>query len=154
MVPSCRRGKVPQVSRTDAAGMFFFVSCQARRGCGSPVRVHHFATLTTYIWDALNVNANRTKSLLTNAETCSNHQFLLRQLKNCHRGRKPHAKTVAWSHDVEGHAQKCVERCCELANKKTEQLYKVSSLCLMIIISRKRNLNQLENCQKNAHILP
>ena len=30
---------------------------------------------------------------------------------------------------MEGHAQKCVERYCELANKKTEQLYKVSSLC-------------------------
>ena len=44
---------------------------------------------------------------------------------------KPHAKTVVWSYDMEGHAQKCVERYCELANKKTEQLYKVfSSLCL------------------------
>ena len=31
---------------------------------------------------------------------------------------------------MEGHAQKCVERKCELANKKTEQLYTVSSLCL------------------------
>ena len=31
---------------------------------------------------------------------------------------------------MEGHAQKCVERCCELANKKVEQLYKVSSPCL------------------------
>ena len=27
--------------------------------------------------------------------------------------------------DMEGHARKCVERCCELANKKTEQLFKV-----------------------------
>ena len=43
---------------------------------------------------------------------------------------KRHAKTVAWSYDMEGHARKCVERCCELANKKVEQLYKVSSLCL------------------------
>ena len=33
----------------------------------------------------------------------------------------PHATTGAWSHDMEGHAQTCVERCCELANKKTEQ---------------------------------
>ena len=39
-------------------------------------------------------------------------------------------KTVAWSYDMEGHARKCVERYCELANKKVEQLYKVSSLCL------------------------
>ena len=30
---------------------------------------------------------------------------------------------------MEGHAKKYVERCCELANKKTEQLYKVSTLC-------------------------
>ena len=43
---------------------------------------------------------------------------------------KPHAKTVVWSYDMEGHAQKCVERFCELANLKTEQLYKVSSPCL------------------------
>ena len=40
------------------------------------------------------------------------------------------ARTAAWSHDVEGHAEKCVERYCELADKKVEQLYKVSSLCL------------------------
>ena len=44
--------------------------------------------------------------------------------------KKPHAKTVAWSHDMEGHVQKCAERYCELANKKSEQLYKVSSPCL------------------------
>ena len=31
---------------------------------------------------------------------------------------------------MEGHAKKCVERYCELANKKVEQLHKVSSLCL------------------------
>ena len=42
----------------------------------------------------------------------------------------PHAKTVGWSYDMEGHARTCVERCCELANKKkTEQLYNVSSPC-------------------------
>ena len=44
--------------------------------------------------------------------------------------KKPHAKTSAWSYDMEGHARKCVERYCVLANKKTEQLYKVSSPCL------------------------
>ena len=42
---------------------------------------------------------------------------------------KPHAKTVAWSYDMEGHAQKCVERYCEMANKKTEQLYRVATPC-------------------------
>ena len=33
---------------------------------------------------------------------------------------KPHAQTVAWSYDMEGHAQKCVDRSCELANKEVE----------------------------------
>ena len=28
---------------------------------------------------------------------------------------------------MEGHAKKCVERYCELANKTTQQLYKVST---------------------------
>ena len=43
---------------------------------------------------------------------------------------KPRAKTSAWSYDMEGHARKFVEQYCELANRKTEQLYKVSHPCL------------------------
>ena len=43
---------------------------------------------------------------------------------------KPHAQTEAWSYDMQGHAQKCVELHCELANKKVEQLYKVLYCCL------------------------
>ena len=31
---------------------------------------------------------------------------------------------------MEGHAKKCVERYCELANKTTQQLYKVSTQCI------------------------
>ena len=36
----------------------------------------------------------------------------------------------SWSHDMEVHAKKCVERYCELANKTTQQLYKVSTPCI------------------------
>ena len=36
----------------------------------------------------------------------------------------------SWSYDMEGHAKKCVERYCELANKTTQQLYKISTPCL------------------------
>ena len=36
----------------------------------------------------------------------------------------------SWSYDMEGHAKKCVERYCELANKKTQQLHKVSTRCI------------------------
>ena len=36
----------------------------------------------------------------------------------------------SWSYDMECHAKKCVERYCELANKTTQQLYKVSIPCI------------------------
>ena len=36
----------------------------------------------------------------------------------------------SWSNDMEDHAKKCVERYCELANKTTQQLYKVSTPCI------------------------
>ena len=36
----------------------------------------------------------------------------------------------SWSNDMEGHAKKCVERYCELANKTTQQLYKASTPCI------------------------
>ena len=35
-----------------------------------------------------------------------------------------------WSNDMEGHAKKCVERYCELANKTTQHLYKVATPCM------------------------
>ena len=36
----------------------------------------------------------------------------------------------SWSYDMERHAKKCVERYCELANKTTQQLYRVSAPCI------------------------
>ena len=36
----------------------------------------------------------------------------------------------SWSYDMAGHAKKCVERYCELANRTTQQLYKVSAPCV------------------------
>ena len=43
---------------------------------------------------------------------------------------KPHARAVAWSYDMERFSRQCVERWCELASRKTEQLLKVSTPCL------------------------
>ena len=38
--------------------------------------------------------------------------------------RKPETNTISsWSYDMEGHAKKCVEINCKLANKTTEQLF-------------------------------
>ena len=39
-------------------------------------------------------------------------------------------RVSSWSYDMEGHAKKCVERYCELSNKTTQQLYKVSTPCI------------------------
>ena len=41
------------------------------------------------------------------------------------------AETISsWFCHVECHAKKCLERCCEFANKTTEQLYKVATPCM------------------------
>ena len=57
---------------------------------------------------------------------------------------KPHTQTVAWSYHMEGHAQKCVERYCELANNKVEQPYKVSHPCLDDHRFKKEELESVE----------
>ena len=36
---------------------------------------------------------------------------------------------ISWSEDMQGRAQKCVERFCELANKTTDELHEVSTVC-------------------------
>ena len=59
---------------------------------------------------------------MNSIQKCFNHVFLLEQLKNYQDGKEPHAPTVPWSCDMEKH--------CESANKKVDQLYKVSSHCL------------------------
>ena len=41
-------------------------------------------------------------------------------------------RVSSWSYDMEGNAKKCVERYCELANKTTQQLYKVSTPVLLV----------------------
>ena len=44
--------------------------------------------------------------------------------------RKLDSNISSWSYDMESHSKKCVERYCELANKTTLQLYKVSTPCI------------------------
>ena len=39
-------------------------------------------------------------------------------------------RVSSWSYDMAGHAKKCVERYCELANKTTQQFHKVSTPCI------------------------
>ena len=89
---------------------------------------HHFLTMCTWVCTQRDRKPNETiieqyKKMFESRVSAGAHE-------NYQVWEKLHAKTVAWSYDVVGHAQKCVERYCDLANKKVKQLYKVSSLCL------------------------
>ena len=93
---------------------------------------HH--SLTMFIWVVLNENVKLAKILWTITKTCSNPGFLLGSVEKLSETRasgKLDANTISsWSHDMEGHAKKCVERNCELALKTTDQLNKVATPCL------------------------
>ena len=54
----------------------------------------------------------------------------------------------SWSHDMKGHAKKCVERYCELANKTTQQLYKVSTPCIDDHHSKEEELKSVGELSK------
>ena len=54
------------------------------------------------------------------------------------RWEKHHAKTVVLSYDMQGHAQKCVDRYCELTNKRKSNCTTFQVLAWTIINSRRR----------------
>ena len=75
-----------------------------------------------FIWVALCDNAKQAKILCKITETRLNLGFISV-------GAKEKLPCLERFVDMEGHAKKCVERCCELANKTTQQLYKVVTPC-------------------------
>ena len=78
-----------------------------------------------FIWVALKENVRSANIQWINLEVYSNQGFLpglQKKLSETEATVKLDAETISsWSYDMEGHAKKCVERCCELANKTTEQ---------------------------------
>ena len=70
---------------------------------------HHF--LTAYIWDALQESVKSLMKLWQTTKICPPDPEII----------------SSWSYDMEGHAKKCVEICCELANKTTQQSHKVAT---------------------------
>ena len=77
-----------------------------------------------FIWVSLKGYVRLARILWIITEICSNQGFLPGLQEN-------YQKTISsWSCDMEGHAQKCLERYCEPANKTTEQLYKVATPCM------------------------
>ena len=55
----------------------------------------------------------------------------------------------SWSYDMEGHAEKCVERHRELANKTTATLQSICSMHRWPSFQRGRN----ETCRRNVNII-
>ena len=83
---------------------------------------------------------------------CQSNQIIIKEYTKMFESRIS-AETIetllAWSYDMAGHAQKCVERYCGLANKKkTEQLYKVSTFCLNDHDFKKEELETAEELSK------
>ena len=54
----------------------------------------------------------------------------------------------SWCYDMAGHAKKCVERYCELANRTTQQLHKVSSPCIDDHHFKEEELKSVEGLSK------
>ena len=93
---------------------------------------HH--SLIMYTWDVLQDIAEHVNILLTTTEPRSNPEFPQEQRKKRPSSENPNVST--WSYDMEGHAKKCVERCCKLAKKTAEQVHKVSTPCICLYLAR------------------
>ena len=79
-------------------------------------------------WAALNVNAKQAKDVVDNYRTMFESRISAGGVEKlpC----PQNIRISSWSYDMVGHAKMCVERYCELANKTTQQLYKVSTPCI------------------------
>ena len=77
-------------------------------------------------WVTLKDNAKLCKDMVNNDRTMF-ESIISAATKKLPRSET--SKISTWSYDMEGHAKKCVKRCFELANKTTQQLYKVSNPC-------------------------
>ena len=84
-------------------------------------------SLIMYTWAALKDNVIKRKDIVDNYRAMFESRISAGRIEKL-----PYSENFrisSWSYDMEGHAQKCVERFCESANKTTQQLYKVSTPC-------------------------
>ena len=81
-----------------------------------------------YTWDVLKKQCEISKDVVDNHRTMFESRISAGATEQL-----PCSENLcifSWSHDMEGHAKKCVERYCELANRTTQQLNKVSTPCI------------------------
>ena len=82
-----------------------------------------------YIWDVTQRPCEISKDIVDKYRAMFESRISAgEELKNYHT--RKNIRISSWSYDMEGHAKKCVERYCELANKTTQQLYTVSTPCI------------------------
>ena len=79
-------------------------------------------------WAALNDNAKQAKIFWTNYRTMCDSRISAGGTEKI--TIPSNIRISSWSYDMEGHAKKWVERYCDLANRATQQLYKVSTPCI------------------------
>ena len=81
-----------------------------------------------YAWAALKDHVKKSKNNVDNYRTMFESRISAAGAEKL-----PFPQNIrisSWSYDMVGHAKKCVERYCELANKTTQQLHKVSTPCI------------------------
>ena len=81
-----------------------------------------------YTWDVLKDNVKKSKDIVDKYRS-----MLESRISAGATEKLPCSENMcisSWSYDMERHAKKCVERYCELANRTTQQLYKVSTPCI------------------------
>ena len=86
------------------------------------------------MWVALNENVKTSKDIVDNYRKKFESRIsagATEKMPETKATGKSDAETISsWSCDIEGHAKKCVERYCELANKTTQQFLKVATPCI------------------------
>ena len=92
------------------------------------IRENQHLSLIMYTWGALKDNVKKNKGFV------DNYRAMFESWISAGRTEKlPYSENLrisSGSYDMEGHVKKCVERYCELANKTTQQFYKVSTPCI------------------------
>ena len=83
-----------------------------------------------FIWVALNENVKQAKKMWKKYRNMFESKISAGATEKLPNFKKIGANISSWSYDMEGHAKKCVERYCELANRATQQLYKVAIPCI------------------------
>ena len=81
-----------------------------------------------YTWVALKDNVKLSKDIVDNQRAMFESRIAAEGTEKLRYSEN--LRISSWSYDMEGHAKKCVERYCELANRTTQQLYKVSTPCI------------------------